>query len=299
MDLLGRRLDSDPVGIVVRQSIHDGQTLGCRNEKNETGYAAKLWDASKGFVRKGFGMAQVGSNQQRHHHERHDKAAQSTIVELAGAFVGGAGVEDVLTKVASASVALVRGADMAKISVIDNGELRSIATTSQLTALLDSAQRMSGQGPCLEAISAHKAVRCDDLGSDVRWPRFAQPAADAGVRSVLSCPADIPGATAATLSLFGLQPKAFGMESDAMGAMLASHAALALLNEEQERQFKAALATRDVIGQAKGMIMGRFGVDAPRAFAMLTAISQQSNIPVRDLAGEVVASLSKPDNHSK
>jgi transcriptional regulator with GAF, ATPase, and Fis domain len=211
--------------------------------------------------------------------------------------MGGAAIEDVLTKVAQASVALIPGADLAKISIIDNGELRSVATTSHVTALLDSAQRKSGQGPCLEAISAQKAVRCDDLCSDARWPRFAQPAAAAGVRSILSCPANISGTTAATLSLFGSQPTAFGMESDAIGAMLASHAAIALINEEQQRRFKAALATRDVIGQAKGMIMGRFGVDASRAFAMLTAISQQTNTPVRDLAGQIVDSLRKPDNH--
>jgi transcriptional regulator with GAF, ATPase, and Fis domain len=229
--------------------------------------------------------------------ERLHQEHQSRLAELAGALVGGAAVEDVLTKVATASVALVPGADLAKISVIDNGELRSVATTSDLTALLDRIQRKFGQGPCLDAISAQKAVRCDDLRSDGRWPRFAQSAAAAGVRSVLSCPADIPGATAATLSLFGLQPEAFAMGSDAIGAMLASHAAIALINEEQERRFKAALATRDVIGQAKGMIMGRFDVDASRAFAMLTAISQQTNTPVRDLAGQIVDSLRKPDNH--
>jgi AmiR/NasT family two-component response regulator len=72
--------------------------------------------------------------------------------------------------------------------------------------------------------------------------------------------------------------------------MLAKHAAIALINQRQERQFKAALATRDVIGQAKGMIMERFGVDATQAFAMLTAISQDTNTPVRDVAARFVDS---------
>jgi transcriptional regulator with GAF, ATPase, and Fis domain len=233
------------------------------------------------------------ANPKRLTRERRDDAVQSRIAELAVALVGGAAIEDVLTKVACASVALVPGADFAKISVIDNGQLRSLAATSKLTALLDGAQRTAGQGPCLEAISAVKAVRCDDLRTDVRWPQFSQPAATAGVRSVLSCPVGIPGTTAATLSLFGFAPKVFGIESDCIGAMLASHAAIALINEEQARQFKAALATRDVIGQAKGMIMSRFDVDAARAFAMLSAISQQTNTPVRDLAGKIVDSLGK------
>lgn len=228
--------------------------------------------------------------------ERGDDAVQSKVAELAVALAGGASIEDVLTKVACASVALVPGADLAKISVIDNGQLSSLAATSNLTALLDGAQRTAGQGPCLEAIGALKAVRCDDLRTDARWPQFAQPVARAGVRSVLSCPVNIPGTTAATLSLFGFAPKVFGIESSLIGAMLASHAAIALINDVQERQFKAALATRDVIGQAKGMIMGHFNVDAHRAFEMLSAISQQTNTPVRDVAGEIVDSLRKENN---
>jgi GAF domain-containing protein len=200
----------------------------------------------------------------------------------------GAGIDDMLARLTSASLALISGADCAKISVIDNGRLCSIAATSQLTRSLDGAQQAAGHGPCLEAISARKAIRCDDLRTDVRWPRFASHATTAGLHSVLSSPIEIPGDTGATFSLFGFRAEAFGAESETIGAMLANHAAIALISERQERQFKAALATRDVIGQAKGLIMERFGVDAARAFAMLTAISQETNAPVRDLAARFV-----------
>ena len=103
----------------------------------------------------------------------------------------------------------------------------------------------------------------------------------------MSAPIDIPGESGATLTLFGFRAEAFRPDSEAVGAMLANHAAIAFMHEKQERQFKAALATRDVIGQAKGMIMERFSVDAPRAFAMLTAISQETNTPLRDLAARL------------
>jgi len=78
----------------------------------------------------------------------------------------------------------------------------------------------------------------------------------------------------ATLSLFGFRAKAFGAESETIGAMLANHAAIALIHERRERQFRAALASRDIIGQATGMIMERFDVDKYRAFSMLKVISQ-------------------------
>jgi AmiR/NasT family two-component response regulator len=90
------------------------------------------------------------------------------------------------------------------------------------------------------------------------------------------------------LSLFGFRAKAFGAESETIGAMLANHAAIALIHERRERQFRAALASRDIIGQATGMIMERFDVDACRAFSMLKVISQESNTPLRDLAAKLV-----------
>ncbi|OBA64486.1 hypothetical protein A5647_02095 [Mycobacterium sp. 1100029.7] len=202
--------------------------------------------------------------------------------------VGTAHIDDALAELAGASLALIPGADCAKISIIDDGHLRSITRTSELTASLDTAQQAAGHGPCLEAIRAKQAIRCDDLRTDTRWPRFAPCATTAGVHSVLSSPIDIPGEIGAAFTLFGFRAKAFRPDSEPVAAMLASHAAIALLHDNRERQFKAALASRDVIGQAKGMIMERFRVDALHAFAMLTAISQETNTPVRDLAARLV-----------
>jgi transcriptional regulator with GAF, ATPase, and Fis domain len=221
-------------------------------------------------------------------HESHDCAVLSTIAELVSAFVRGAGIEETLTKLTSASVALVPGAEFAKISLIGNGHLRSITATSELIALLDGAQQAAGQGPCLDAVHTQKTIYCSDLRTDVRWPQFARAATTAGVHRVLSCPLDMPGVNGATLTLFGSQPGAFGRGSAAIAAMLADHAAIALFTAERERRFRTALATRDIIGQAKGMLMERFDVDSARAFAMLKTISQQTSTPVRQLATSLI-----------
>lgn len=212
------------------------------------------------------------------------------IADLAGLVTSRARIEDVLTNLVSASLALVPGADCAKVSVISDGHLSSIAATSQLMTSLDTAQQTARHGPCVQAIQTHRAVRCEDLRTDARWPGFALHAATAGVHSVLSSPIDVPGHAGATLSLFGFHTNVFGAESETIGAMLANHAAIAARNDEQERQFRSALDSRDTIGQAKGMIMERFGVDAARAFAMLRTISQDTNTPVRYLASRLVES---------
>ncbi|MDT5213137.1 MAG: hypothetical protein QOK18_1376, partial [Mycobacterium sp.] len=279
------------VGIVTTQRHPPTDNLGGSNAHIESGRAAMFVDDPH-LVRNGCGMAAVGqfADHKLLSHKRHDEPVQLTIAELAGALARGADIEEVLTKLTLASLALVPSADYAKISIIDNNGLFSLAATSQLAASLDIAQQAARQGPCLEAISARKTIRCDDLETDARWPRFAPHATTAGVRSVLSSPIDISGDTGATLSLFGVRAEAFVAESETVGAILANHAAIALVHDKHERQFRAALATRDIIGQAKGIVMERFGVDATRAFGMLAAISQDTNTPVRDLAVRLVDS---------
>jgi len=74
-------------------------------------------------------------------------------------------------------------------------------------------------------------------------------------------------------------------------AMLATHAAITLIAAKKAVPFESALASRDVIGQAKGIIMERFRLDAVRAFALITKLSQDANIPVRIIAQQLVDSL--------
>ncbi|MEA2484622.1 MAG: hypothetical protein QOC55_2569 [Thermoleophilaceae bacterium] len=250
-----------------------------------------LWaGTSRCLGRNGAVVTQLGyvAGRERPDQDSRDSTIQSTLAGLVSALVHGAGIDEMLSKLTSASVALVSGADFANVSLIKNGSVHSIAATSELAALLDGAQQAAGQGPCLDAVNSQRPIRCVDLVADVRWPRFAGAATNAGVRTVLSCPMDMPGTIGATLSLFGSQPGVLREGSESTAAMLAHHAAIALFTAEHERQFKAALATRDVIGQAKGMIMERFGVHSDRAFAMLKKMSQQSNTPVRQLASGLV-----------
>jgi AmiR/NasT family two-component response regulator len=90
------------------------------------------------------------------------------------------------------------------------------------------------------------------------------------------------------LNLLGGIPRALSQEAEALGAMFATRAALALSAANTREQFSSALASRDHIGQSKGIIMERFNVDAVRAFDMLKRLSQESNTPIRDLAERVI-----------
>jgi AmiR/NasT family two-component response regulator len=93
------------------------------------------------------------------------------------------------------------------------------------------------------------------------------------------------------------EPYAFGPQSRTIGSIFAAHSSVAWNSARRDEQLKQALATRDNIGQAKGMIMERYAVDAVQAFAVLRKLSQDSNVPLHQVASELVASA-LADNQS-
>ena len=137
-------------------------------------------------------------------------------------------------------------------------------------------------------------VMCNDLRDDPRWPSFAEAAVAAGVHSLMSFQLYTHNARMGALNLFGMKPDVFTAESEAVGAMLATHAATALIADDERLQFQSALASGDIIGQAKGMIMERFDVDAVRAFELLQKTFAGLQHPARTVAEEIVSRGPEP-----
>jgi AmiR/NasT family two-component response regulator len=69
-----------------------------------------------------------------------------------------------------------------------------------------------------------------------------------------------------------------------VGALFAAHAAVAMAEARQLEHLTRAMATRDVIGQAKGILMERHKLTADQAFGVLTKASQQTNVKLIDVA---------------
>ena len=196
-----------------------------------------------------------------------------------------------------ASVELIPGARCADILIISSPDcFESVAATSALSETLDRAQREFGEGPCVTAAVDQTVVRCDDLTDDSRWPRFAKAAVSSGVRSMMSFQLFTHDDRVAALNIVGEDANCFGPEAEALGAMLATHCAIAMIADSKEHQFQSALAGRDVIGQAKGRIMERFDVDAVRAFELMKRLSQDGNVRIADIAARIAAAQSDPQS---
>jgi hypothetical protein len=205
-----------------------------------------------------------------------------------------------LDDLVAAAVAQIPGVDEGSISVVvARRDVSSQSPTGDLPRRVDALQTETGEGPCLDAVFKERVVRVPDLASETRWPRFARRAAAAGAGSMLSFQLWVEGDNLGALNLYGRQPHAFDEESVQVGLLFVAHAAVAMAGAQKHDQLTAGLATRDLIGQAKGILMERYQIDAQRAFALLVRASQHRNRKLRDLAAELtttgqIASVTPP-----
>jgi GAF domain-containing protein len=211
------------------------------------------------------------------------------MAELARAIAAPRTLEQIFNDVTAAAVELVPGADAAGVLLVRRGgKFESMADTDGLVAELDKLQHDFGEGPCAEAALQHTIVRSDDLRSESRWPRYAPAAVQLGVLSGLSFKLYTADRTAGALNLFGFQADVWDTDAETTGAVLAAHAAAAILAKSQDEQMQVALSTRDRIGQAKGIIMERYGVDDVRAFDMMRRLSQESQMKLAEVAQRII-----------
>lgn len=194
--------------------------------------------------------------------------------------------EDTLALIVRGAVATVPGAEHAGVSLLrSDGSIISYTPSSETVSEVDQLQSTYREGPCVTALwDEHTVVVHDLTAESSRWPRFAPEAASQGVASMLSFQLFTRGDTLGALNLYSGKPESFTLEAQNLGGLFASHAAIALAGAQHVTQLHQAMASRDLIGQAKGMLMERFDLDAAAAFAMLVNSSQHTNMKLVDVA---------------
>ncbi|GAB2965727.1 ANTAR domain-containing protein [Amycolatopsis acidiphila] len=220
--------------------------------------------------------------------------------ELAGltrALLGAATVAEALAHVSAATERLIPEADLVSVSLQDeDGRLHTpVGDPPSLAEELDRLQTEFGEGPCFDAAlpAGPARVSSADLAHEPAWPKFGPAAAAHGFSSVLSTallpdPEDL-GTNRGALNVYS--KGRIGPEAPDTAMLLAAHAALALAHtravtyaELERTHLRRAIDSRDVIGQAKGILMARRGVSAEEAFDILRRTSQDLNVKLADLA---------------
>jgi GAF domain-containing protein len=203
-------------------------------------------------------------------------------------------VDDILADVTAAAKQLIDGVDIAGVLLVGTGgSFETRAPTDDLMYKIDNLQMRYLEGPCVQAALAEIVVRTDDFRTDTKWPNYSPAMVELGVRSGLSFKLYTADRTAGALNLFAFEPRLWDTEAETIGMVLAAHAAAAVLASRQGDQLQSALSTRDRIGQAKGIIMERYGIDDVRAFAMLRQLSQDGNVKLADVAQRVIDTRGK------
>jgi methanogenic corrinoid protein MtbC1/GAF domain-containing protein len=184
---------------------------------------------------------------------------------------------------------LVEGCDHVGLVVLDHGEPETPAQRSWVAHTVEDLEHELGEGPCLEAIRRRDVVDVGDLAAEERWPDYGRAVLDrTGVRSVLAIPLIVRGHVIGVLEFFAEGVDAFGEHDRSVAVDFAIHAAVALHAAIQQRTLTEAIATRDLIGQAKGILMEREAIDGDRAFEMLRTVSNETNTKLRDVAASIV-----------
>jgi GAF domain-containing protein len=172
--------------------------------------------------------------------------------------------------------------------------VESAAVTDPVAAKADQLQLAAGEGPCLAAITDERTYRVDDASTDQRWPRWCPLVAELGLRSVLSVRLFTSDTTVGALNLFDPEPLRFDADDVAVAHVLARHAAIALASSREVENLELAVDARSLVGQAQGILMERFDLDADRAFAVLRRYSQDHNIKLRAVAQRLVDTRKLP-----
>ena len=213
----------------------------------------------------------------------------ATFAEVARALLSERDLDVILGKIVAVAVAEIDACESAGIELIEKRVIRPVAASSEVAHRISEVQNDVGEGPCLSAIEEHETFRTDDLEQDDRWPAFAARArTETDVRSILGFRLFAEEDTMGALNLYSSRPNAFDAQALATGSILAAHAAIAMSWAREREYMQAAIDTRDVIGQAKGLLMARRNVTSDAAFELLRDASQRLNVKLYRVAEQVI-----------
>jgi GAF domain-containing protein len=212
-------------------------------------------------------------------------------------------MEGLLQTVADLAKTVMPGNPEASVTLIVKDRPTTVASTGELATDLDETQYERGRGPCLHAARSGELTEIADTRTDKRWPEYAPRAAEHGNLSSLSVPLliDEEQRVSGALNLYARVADAFDEGSRSAARAFGPYAAVAAGNlyayqnaRDMADNLQAALESRAVIDQAKGVLMERYKLSADQAFQLLAQASMNANKKVRDIADHLVSTGELP-----
>lgn len=198
-------------------------------------------------------------------------------------------LEQTLDAIVQVALNSVPGFDHVGISVSHHGgQIETLAATDTFVEKIDAIQYDLREGPCVTALRQDRLVMVAGDETDERWPRFLPQARDVGLRSQMAIRLYHQRQSVGALNFYSTCQDTIDPQAPMSAELFATHASLALGHAREVDDLNAAMETRSLIGQAMGILMERYRIDAEHAFHFLTRTSQESNTKLRDVAAEII-----------
>jgi len=204
-------------------------------------------------------------------------------------------LRSVLQKVTDLAARVLPGEPVTSVTIVADARSSTVAASGPLALELDQVQYAQNSGPCLEAALSGQLVELLDTRADDRWGEFPRLAAERGCRGVLSFPLPPQELITGGLNVYARTSQPLDERTRDMVARFAAYAVVPVSNMylyesavERAEHLRAALDSRAVIDQAKGILMERFKLSADQAFTVLAQVSMERNTKVRDIAARFV-----------
>jgi GAF domain-containing protein len=221
-----------------------------------------------------------------------------SLTRIAGLLLSEERLDAVLELCVSLTSRTLPNAQGVSVTLMRDGRFTTAVYSSEATRRVDAWQYATGEGPCLSAAKEAQQYHAEDLSTETRWPRFAEMAQLEAIHSVLATPFMPMGEPIGALNIYGCQPNSFDEDDVEIASLFAGQAAIVIANsvayssaQMVNGQLREALDSREVIGQAKGILMERERCTADEAFGFLRGVSQRTNRKLRDVAQDIVDSV--------
>ncbi len=231
-------------------------------------------------------------------------AVQSALAELGRISLAEHSLQSVVRTVTELTARVLPDEPIASVTILRGAQPTTVAASGGLALDLDQEQYRLGSGPCLSAAATGRRSVIPDVRQDEQWPDFSAIVAEAGCDSMLSVPLPVPvhEQVVGALNVYARKLTAADQRTWELLNRFAAYAVVPVSNAylyaaavDRVAHLEAALDTRGVIDQAKGILMERFKLTPDAAFQALTRVSMESNTKVRDVAARFVATGSLLD----
>jgi GAF domain-containing protein len=204
-------------------------------------------------------------------------------------------LQSLVQHVTDVAARVIPGEPVTSVTILTEDRPRTVAASGRLATDLDSTQYRLDSGPCLVAARTGRLAEVPDTAADARWPEFSRHAADLGCTRILSVPLPVQELVSGGLNVYLRGARREDESAAALANRFATYAVVPVSNMylyasavERADHLEAALDSRAVIDQAKGILMERFKLTADQAFQALARVSMESNTKVREVAERFV-----------